>query len=58
MGSSVTSSSSIDSSSVGTETFQLLQGRRPQAQVRAISDVVMQFTPEPRAIEGEASPSV
>ena len=28
------------------ETFQLLQGRRPQAQIRAISDEAMQFTPE------------
>ena len=28
------------------ETFQLLQGRRPQAQIREISDEAMQFTPE------------
>ena len=28
------------------ETFQLLQGRHPQAQIKAISDEAMQFTPE------------
>ena len=33
----------------------MLQGRRPQAQIRAISDDMMQFYPgTPRAIEGEA----
>ena len=40
------SSSSVDRSSVTEETFQLLQGRRAQGQIRAMADEVMQFTPE------------
>ena len=39
------------------ETFQLLQGRRPQAQIRAISDEAMQFAPE-HPVQLEASRQV